>query len=175
MLTGTSGQPESVLSTMRKSCPSPAGDTSCAVTDTTRASGGASSTSRRRSSAMHSASPSTSMSTPALSFCTEPASRRATACRYTNGRKPTPCTVPVTRSRQRATAPSADPGKGIADEHVDDPGAAERREEHDETLRVGSDLADGSGVGAERLCAQRREGSLGLVGRHNGDDLALVG
>ena len=46
-------------------------------------------------------SPSTSISTPALSLRTEPASPSATACRYTNGRKPTPCTVPVTRSSVR--------------------------------------------------------------------------
>ena len=57
------------------------------------------------------ASPSTSMSTPALSLRTDPTSPSATACRYTNGRNPTPCTVPVTRDAAvRATASaSADP------------------------------------------------------------------
>ena len=46
-----------------------------------------------------SASPSTSMSTPARSLRTKPARPSATAWRYTNGRNPTPWTVPVTRRR----------------------------------------------------------------------------
>ena len=56
------------------------------------------------SSATSAVSPSTSMSTPAESFSTNPASPSATAWRNTKGRKPTPCTVPVTLTRRRSAS-----------------------------------------------------------------------
>ena len=43
---------------------------------------------------------------------------------------------------------SADPGQRVADEHVDDAGAAERRAEHDDALGLGRDLADARRVAA---------------------------
>ena len=59
--------------------------------------------------------------------------------------------------------PSADAGQGIADEHVDDAGAAEGGQQHDDARRVVPDLTDARGVGAERMGAQGIEGGVGLV------------
>ena len=42
----------------------------------------------------------------------------------------------------RPEARSADPGQGVADEHVDDPGAAEGGAQHDDARGIGADLAD---------------------------------
>ena len=48
--------------------------------------------------------PWTSMNTPAVSLPTKPVSPSCVANRYTNGRKPTPCTTPRTVSRRREEA-----------------------------------------------------------------------
>ena len=48
------------------------------------------------------------------------------------------------------TEGSADAGQRVADEHVDDAGAAERRDQHDEPGRIGPDLADPFRVTPER-------------------------
>ena len=47
-----------------------------------------------------------------------------------------------------ATA-SADARQRVADEHVDDPRAAEAGQQHDDGLGLGDDLADAHGVGAD--------------------------
>ena len=49
------------------------------------------------------AAPSTSITTPPPSLSTKPASPCERASRYTNGRKPTPCTTPPTSRRRRST------------------------------------------------------------------------
>ena len=60
-----------------------------------RASGGASAHSRRPNSSMRAIGPCTSMNTAPESLPTNPASPSSLAIRWTNGRKPTPCTTPV--------------------------------------------------------------------------------
>ena len=75
----------------------PVGASGVAVTRSITASGGASAASASRNRSTVSAAPSTSTNTPPASLPTSPASpsRPARAC--TNGRKPTPCTIPSTR------------------------------------------------------------------------------
>ena len=64
--------------------------------------------------------------------------------RTAGSRRPAPCRCTRIRWRTAAAATrSADPRERVADEHVDDPGAAEGREEHDDALGIGVDLADG--------------------------------
>ena len=46
------------------------------------------------------------------------------------------------RVQRREVVPSADPREGVADQHVDDAGAAEPGDEHDEPGRFGAHLAD---------------------------------
>ena len=65
--------------------------------------------SRRRKPSTARRAPSTSTSTPRSSLSTKPASSSSGASRYTNGRKPTPWTVPSTRARRtRLTARQLD-------------------------------------------------------------------
>src|SRR5689334_19843040 len=94
---------------MRKPTSSVAGAASHS-TASTRASGGASVRTRRTSSSSTSAGPSISAKTPSVSLPTNPATRASVASRYTNGRKPTPCTTPRTRSRRRSRVRPASTG-----------------------------------------------------------------
>ncbi len=88
------------LSAMEK--PSwPAGSISLLSSVRIVASGGNSSESAFSKRPSASAPPSTSIVTPRESFQTRPESRSRAASRYTNGRKPTPWTVPVTTNRMR--------------------------------------------------------------------------
>ena len=98
---------------------------------TTSASGGGSSTRSRASSRTAGSSPSTSISTPALSFCTQPAQaelggvavdERAEPHALHRARDSDPAANGCGGSHGR----SADPGQRIAHEHVDDAGATER-------------------------------------------------
>src|SRR5579862_2961626 len=68
------------------------------------ASGGASRSSRTRNSLTAAGAPSTSTNTPSVSLPTCPPSPRPVASVYTNGRKPTPWTMPSTRIAVRITA-----------------------------------------------------------------------
>src|SRR5436305_12031559 len=68
---------------------------------------------------------------------------------------------------------SADPGQRVAHEHVDDPAAAECGAECDHTLGFGDDLPDDSGLGTSGEAAQCGHGGFRLIGRHDGDELAL--
>src|ERR687897_3392170 len=103
----------------------PVGASGVAVTRSITASGGASVASASRNRSTLSAAPSTSTNTPPASLPTSPASpsRPARAC--TNGRKPTPCTIPSTRTRVRVSAmvPAAyDAGYGRRGAALPDPG-----------------------------------------------------
>ena len=72
-----------------------------------------------------------------------------------------------TAGRCRAGSPGSGPGpptppsrlsrcaERVADQHVDDAGAADRGPQHDDTGRVGDDLADPDGVPARGVPAQR--------------------
>jgi hypothetical protein len=73
------------------------------------AAGGASSTRRRRNWRRPPRPPSISISTPHDRLRTKPATPSESARRHTNGRNPTPCTVPLTtrRSRERPSVPPA--------------------------------------------------------------------
>ena len=71
------------------------------VTRSILASGGASRSSRRRNSLTAAAGPSTSTNTPSMSLPTSPARPSPVARVYTNGRKPTPWTIPSTRTAVR--------------------------------------------------------------------------
>src|ERR1035438_5188533 len=68
------------------------------------ASGGASRCNPRRNFLTSSAGPSTSTNTPSASLPTNPDRPSPVASVYTNGRKPTPCTIPSTRIAVRTTA-----------------------------------------------------------------------
>ena len=68
----------------------------------------------------------------------------------------------------------ADARQRVADEHVDDPAAAETRVEEDEALGLGAHLADDRRLGAERVRPQRGERVVGGLGGDDGDELALV-
>src|SRR5581483_5150355 len=70
---------------------------------------------------------------------------------------------------------SADAGKGITHQHVDDARAAEGGAQHHDRLRLLSDLADDRRLLAERVGPQRGGGGVSLVGRDHGDELPLVG
>src|SRR5689334_7416909 len=72
-------------------------------------------------------------------------------------------------------ADSADPRKRVADEHVDDSAAAESCSQRDDAGWVGHDLADHGRALSQRMLAQGGNGRLGLIGRHDGDELAFVG
>src|SRR5512141_1903852 len=61
-----------------------------------RARGGALTDSASTNSSTRSRSPCTTISTPAEVLHTQPCRRSCVASPYTNGRKPTPCTTPVT-------------------------------------------------------------------------------
>ena len=74
----------------------------------TTAAGGRSSRSRRSSTSSAPYGPNASMVTPDASFRTRPAIPSSCASRKTNGRKPTPWTVPVTMMRRPFT-PAASP------------------------------------------------------------------
>jgi hypothetical protein len=52
---------------------------------------------------------------------------------------------------------SPDPREWVADEHVDNAGSPEPRLEEDETLWVGSDLADDRGFRAQSVALERLE------------------
>src|SRR6266496_3061784 len=76
--------------------------------------------------------------------------------------------------RLRRVGTSADPGQRVADQQVDDPGAAEGGlEQHDAGL-VRRDAADDGGLLAERMRAQRRQRPVGLLPVHDRDELALA-
>ena len=129
---------------------------------------------RRRSP---SASPSTSMSTPALSLRTNPTSPSATACRYTNGRKPTPCTVPVTRSRVRGIGARSADARAAGRRRACRRCACRRTSVRSTTMPSGSAAispmtAAPAPSGWARIAASA---GVDLVGRHDRDDLALVG
>ena len=79
----------------------PLGAMAAAITRSTRASGGACVSSRPRNSPTRAAGPSTSANTPSTSLPTHPARPSRVAREYTNGRKPTPCTTPSTRTDAR--------------------------------------------------------------------------
>ena len=79
----------------------PLGVMACAVTRSTRASGGASRSTRSRNFLTDSAGPSTSAKTPSTSLPTHPARPSRAAREYTNGRNPTPWTTPSTRTDVR--------------------------------------------------------------------------
>ena len=141
---------------MRKPSRSPSGATGRATHRRRRGPAAAATRSgRRSSSATPAGSPSTSISTPALSLRTEPASPSATACRYTNGRKPTPCTVPVTRQQRaghRGLSRSGAAGRRRACRRC----GCRRTSVRSTTMPggLGGDLADARRVGAERVGAQ---------------------
>src|SRR5579875_677171 len=69
-----------------------------------RASGGASARRRRPNSLTRLGGPCTSRKTAPESLPTNPASLNSLAIRCTNGRKPTPCTTPVTVNRCRTSS-----------------------------------------------------------------------
>ena len=77
------------------------GVTAVVVTRSILASGGASRSSLRRNSLTAAAGPSISANTPSRSLPTSPVRPRPVASAYTNGRKPTPCTTPSTRTAVR--------------------------------------------------------------------------
>jgi hypothetical protein len=81
----------------------PVGTSWVAVTRSITASGGASAAIAAQKRSTVSAGPSTSTNTPPGSLPTSPASPRRPARACTNGRKPTPCTIPSTRSRVRVS------------------------------------------------------------------------
>ena len=83
--------------------PFPAGAQGALRTRSIRASGGASASRPRRKSASSEAPPSISISTAPDSFRTQPPSPWRIASRCTKGRKPTPCTCPVTSTRSAVT------------------------------------------------------------------------
>src|SRR5215471_4812669 len=74
------------------------------TTWSTRASGGASRRTANRNSATAAREPSTSANTPSESLPTKPDRPSRAASAWTNGRNPTPCTVPVTRTETRVTS-----------------------------------------------------------------------
>src|ERR1700738_1236146 len=69
---------------------------------------------------------------------------------------------------------SADARQWIADEHVDDPAAAERSPQCHNPLRVRHDLADDRRVGALRVRPQGCNGCFSLIGCDDREELALV-
>lgn len=83
-------------------------------TPDTIASGGASSRSRRLNSAIAAALPCTSAKTARASLPTKPLSPNSVASRCTKGRKPTPCTTPVTMNRRRPPLVCSAGGFGAA-------------------------------------------------------------
>src|SRR3954454_24098067 len=84
---------------------SPSVATSATSTVPTRASGGASSAIAATNRSTAALSPSTSATNPAAELCAYPVNASPRATRYTNGRKPTPCTTPPTVTRTRLTSP----------------------------------------------------------------------
>ena len=87
-------------------------------------------------------------------------------------RRPTPAPA---GPPHHGSAGLADARQRVADEHVDDPGSPESGEEHHDPGRLRADLADSDRVTPERMCSQRRQRGVGLVGRHDRHELALVG
>ena len=79
----------------------PSGARPVVVIRSIRASGGASVSKTRRNSRTAPGGPSTSANTPSTSLPTRPPSPRPVASEYTNGRKPTPWTIPSTRTATR--------------------------------------------------------------------------
>src|ERR1017187_7039020 len=79
----------------------PFGVMGCAVTRSTRASGGASRSIRTRNFRTDSAAPSTSAKTPSTSLPPHPARPSRDAREHTNGRNPSPLTTPSTRTDVR--------------------------------------------------------------------------
>ena len=83
------------LGTIAKPASPPSGRAD-STTAAMRASGGACATSRSANTATASASPCTSTNTSPAALPTKPERASSAAMRWTKGRKPTPCTTPVT-------------------------------------------------------------------------------
>src|SRR5215211_5300146 len=94
----------------------PVGSSGVAVTRSITARGGASAASASRNRSTVSAAPSTSTNTPPASLPTSP----ARAC--TNGRNPTPCTIPSTRTRVRVSPITPAAYDGLHGRRGADPG-----------------------------------------------------
>jgi len=92
----------------------PVGGTALLVTRSILASGGASRCSTSRNSLTAASGPSTSMNTPSTSLPTNPLRPRPVAAVYTNGRKPTPWTIPSTRIAVRISSVTGGPA-GVQD------------------------------------------------------------
>jgi hypothetical protein len=95
---------------------SPCGGSRSTSTASTRASVGASVQRAAPKTSSDSDAPSASMTTPCPSLRTNPPRASCRASPNTNGRKPTPCTIPLTRKRRRSIChilvPRADPSLG---------------------------------------------------------------
>ena len=94
-------RPSTSLETMRNP-ESPMGARSRTAMESIRASGGGSKRRRERNDSTAAGAPSISMVTPSVSFEITPARCSSSASRYTNGRKPTPCTTPRTTTPHRS-------------------------------------------------------------------------
>src|SRR5689334_12099109 len=154
--------------------------TSATRTSVIRAKGGASARSRRPNSATGAGRPCTSRKTAPESLPTNPARPSSVAIRCTNGRKPTPCTTPVTVTRCR-TWVSRVPGRNSRGVSVMSTGLRVR-------CRVGAapahQLQPGHGLfgpGLIRLLDDEAHvddhpvtGRERLVGQHADVDLALL-
>src|SRR5262245_34058030 len=144
---------------------SPTGATSSAATRSTTASGGAESASPESRLAIAASSPSASTSTPRASLRTCPASPSSFASRETNGRNPTPCTVPSTRTRTRplATDQLHQHVVGARLRLLDPRDVLRARDDHEVCELLGGDLAAvvshqrDRGESARARLAQRRD------------------
>src|SRR5262245_535816 len=106
----TLGSGAAALATIEKSSAGSKGIRSSSIRTMTAAAGRAASCDRRSTNvSMASAGPNASIVTPAVSFRTRPVTAVARATRKTQGRKPTPCTMP--RTRMRRPASDADAGR----------------------------------------------------------------
>src|ERR1700722_20841362 len=76
---------------------------------------------------------------------------------------------------QQILGRSTDPGQGVSDKHVYDPGAPEGRDEHDDARRLRADLAYLDRLGPRRMASESLERTGGLLRRHHRDEPALVG
>ena len=72
-------------------------------------------------------------------------------------------------------AASANPRQLITDQHVDDPLTAKSGMQHHHTTRFGRDLADDRGMPTGWMCAHGRQQRPGMLARHHGHELALIG
>jgi len=85
----------------------------------------------------------------------------------------------VAAARDRAAsgglAGLADPGERVADQQVNDPGAAERRPQPDHARLLFGHQSDGRRLLAQRVRAKRGDRAIGVGPRHHGDQASLAG